>query len=91
MDSFLIRGPSRLEGNVRISGAKNAMLPLMAATILTGGRCVLDNVPNLRDTRTMMKVLERLGIPSGLEEGSLSIDATEVTSFEAPWRTPRSP
>jgi UDP-N-acetylglucosamine 1-carboxyvinyltransferase len=52
MDSFIIRGPSRLEGTVRISGAKNAMLPLMAATILTGGRCILDNVPNLRDSRT---------------------------------------
>ncbi len=85
MDSFIIRGPSRLEGSVRISGAKNAMLPLMAATILTGGRCILDNVPDLRDTRTMMKVLETLGIPSGLEDGVLSIDATSVTSFEAPY------
>ncbi len=85
MDSFMVRGPCRLEGNVKISGAKNAMLPLMAATILTGGRCVLDNVPDLRDTRTMMKVLEVLGIPSGLEDGVLSIDATEVTSFEAPY------
>jgi len=85
MDSFLIRGPCRLEGNVRISGAKNAMLPLMAATILTGGRCVLENVPDLRDTKTMMKVLGILGIPTGLEDGVLSIDATEVTSFEAPY------
>lgn len=85
MDSFLIRGPCRLEGNVRISGAKNAMLPLMAATILTGGRCVLENVPDLRDTKTMMKVLGVLGIPAGLEDGVLSVDATEVTSFEAPY------
>jgi UDP-N-acetylglucosamine 1-carboxyvinyltransferase len=85
MDSFIIRGPSRLEGTVRISGAKNAMLPLMAATILTGGRCILDNVPNLRDTRTMMKVLGTLGIPSALEDGVLTIDATDVTSFEAPY------
>jgi UDP-N-acetylglucosamine 1-carboxyvinyltransferase len=85
MDSFIIKGPCRLEGNVKISGAKNAMLPLMAATILTGGRCVLENVPDLRDTRTMMKVLEMLGIPSDLEDGVLSVDATEVTSFEAPY------
>ncbi len=85
MDSFIIKGPCRLEGNVKISGAKNAMLPLMAATILTGGRCVLDNVPDLRDTRTMMKVLEMLGIPSGLEDGVLTVDATSVTSFEAPY------
>ena len=85
MDSFVIKGPCRLDGKVRISGAKNAMLPLMAATILTGGRCILDNVPDLRDTRTMMKVLEMLGIPSGLKDGVLSVDATEVTSFEAPY------
>jgi UDP-N-acetylglucosamine 1-carboxyvinyltransferase len=85
MDSFMIKGPSRLEGSVRISGAKNAMLPLMAATILTGGRCVLDNVPNLRDTRTMIKVLETLGIPASLGDGTLSVDATSVTSFEAPY------
>ncbi len=85
MDSFLIRGPSRLEGSVRISGAKNATLPLMAATILTGGRCVLENVPDLRDTRTMMKVLSTLGIPAELEGGVLTVDASDVTSFEAPY------
>jgi UDP-N-acetylglucosamine 1-carboxyvinyltransferase len=85
MDSFIIRGPSKLSGAVRISGAKNAMLPQMAATILTGGKCVLENVPDLRDTRTMMKVLETLGIPSQLDSGVLTADASEVTSFEAPY------
>jgi UDP-N-acetylglucosamine 1-carboxyvinyltransferase len=85
MDSFVMRGPCRLEGNIRVGGAKNAMLPLMAATILTGGKCILDNVPDLRDTRTMMKLLARLGIPAELSGGVLSIDATEVTSFEAPY------
>jgi UDP-N-acetylglucosamine 1-carboxyvinyltransferase len=85
MDSFIIRGPCRLEGNVRISGAKNATLPLMAATLLTGGRCVLDNVPDLRDTRTMMRLLEMLGVSAALDDGVLSVDATEVTSLEAPY------
>jgi UDP-N-acetylglucosamine 1-carboxyvinyltransferase len=85
MDSFYIRGPSKLVGTVTISGAKNSMLPLMAASILTGGSCVMDNVPELRDTRTMMKLLEVLGISSELEDGSLSIDASRVSSFEAPY------
>ncbi|MDD3642359.1 MAG: UDP-N-acetylglucosamine 1-carboxyvinyltransferase [Candidatus Krumholzibacteria bacterium] len=85
MDSFIIRGPCRLSGSVRISGAKNAMLPLMAATILTGGRCTLRNVPRLRDTRTMMKLLDVLGVPSSLEEGTLDVDASSVGSFEAPY------
>ena len=85
MDSFLITGPCRLEGTVRVSGAKNAMLPLMAATLLTGGPCVLRNVPDLRDTRTMMKLLDLLGASSSLDAGRLEIDATSIDSFEAPY------
>jgi UDP-N-acetylglucosamine 1-carboxyvinyltransferase len=85
VDSFVINGPCRLEGEVRISGAKNAMLPLMAASILTGGVCTLENVPDLRDTRTMLKLLGMLGISSKYENGTLMIDAGEITSFEAPY------
>ncbi len=85
MDSFIVTGPCRLEGSVTISGAKNAMLPLMAASLLTAGRCSLGNVPDLRDTRTMMKLLEVLGVPSSLRSGHLEVDATHVTSFEAPY------
>jgi UDP-N-acetylglucosamine 1-carboxyvinyltransferase len=85
MDSFSIRGPSRLEGTVVVSGAKNAMLPVMAASLLTGGRCTLGRVPVLRDTRTMMKLLGVLGVPSSLEGDRLEIDAANVTSFEAPY------
>jgi UDP-N-acetylglucosamine 1-carboxyvinyltransferase len=85
MDSFLVRGPCRLEGEVDIGGSKNAMLPLMAASLLTGGECALENVPDLRDTRTMMKLLEMLGAPTRLEGGVLSIDAKKIKSFEAPY------
>ncbi len=85
MDSFIIRGPCRLEGSVVISGAKNAMLPLMAASLLTGGSCSLGNVPNLRDTRTMMRLLGVLGVSSSLQGDDLHIDASTVTSFEAPY------
>ena len=90
MDSFIIRGPRRLEGTVEISGAKNAMLPLMAASLLTGGRCSFGNVPNLRDTRTMMSLLEVLGVSSTLTNGHLEIDASAVTSFEAPYEVVRT-
>lgn len=85
MDSFRIMGPCRLEGSVEISGAKNAMLPLMAATILTGGKCALENVPELRDTTTMMQLLAVLGVPSTLEKGTLTADASDIKSFEAPY------
>ncbi len=85
MDSFIIKGPCRLDGNVRISGAKNAMLPLMAATIFTGGKCRLENVPDLRDTRTMMKLLSVLGIRSEFNDGILDVDASDPSGFEAPY------
>jgi UDP-N-acetylglucosamine 1-carboxyvinyltransferase len=85
VDSFVITGPCRLDGRVAVSGAKNAVLPLMAASMLTGGTCVLENVPDLRDTRTMMQLLERFGVSSVLDGGRLEIDASRITSFEAPY------
>ena len=85
MDSFIIRGSCRLEGSVRVGGAKNAILPVMAASILTGGTCTLDNVPDLRDTKTMMKLLEVLGCPVSMEESRVTIDASHLDTFEAPY------
>ena len=74
-----------MEGSVRVSGAKNAVLPLMAASILTGGSCTLDNVPDLRDTRTMMNLLDVLGCSVSMEGGRAVIDASSVDTFEAPY------
>jgi UDP-N-acetylglucosamine 1-carboxyvinyltransferase len=85
MDSFVINGPCRLDGRVAVSGAKNAVLPLMAASMLTGGVCTLENVPDLRDTHTMMQLLERFGVASSLTGDRLVIDASRITSFEAPY------
>jgi UDP-N-acetylglucosamine 1-carboxyvinyltransferase len=85
MDSFLINGPCRLAGNVPIGGAKNAMLPLMAASLLTNGVCELENVPDLRDTHTMMQLLTGFGAHPELSGGRLTIDAGRITSFEAPY------
>ena len=62
MDSLLIRGGVPLNGEVRISGAKNAVLPIMAASLLTPEECVIHNVPNLEDVRTMMRILQSLGV-----------------------------
>ncbi|RMH43353.1 MAG: UDP-N-acetylglucosamine 1-carboxyvinyltransferase [Deltaproteobacteria bacterium] len=61
MDKIVVEGGRRLEGTVRVSGAKNAALPLMASTLLTGGPCALRNVPALDDVRTMAKLLRHLG------------------------------
>lgn len=61
MDRFLIRGGKKLHGTVQVSGSKNAALPILVATLLTDEPCVLHRVPNLRDVRTTLKILEYLG------------------------------
>jgi UDP-N-acetylglucosamine 1-carboxyvinyltransferase len=85
MDSFAIKGSCRLEGSVRVSGAKNAVLPVLAASILTGGTCILENVPDLRDTKTMMKLLEVLGGSVSIEGDRAVIDTSRIDTFEAPY------
>lgn len=62
MDAFLIQGGVPLRGEVAVSGAKNAALPLLAATLLADGPCRLLGVPDLRDVATMARILERLGV-----------------------------
>jgi len=85
MDKLLVRGGKPLEGTVRISGAKNAALPVMAATLLTPGVHRLRNVPRLRDTHTFARVLERLGAKVAFDANLLTIDTQGVNSVEAPY------
>jgi UDP-N-acetylglucosamine 1-carboxyvinyltransferase len=85
MDKFVIQGGARLDGAVEVSGAKNAVLPMMAAAILTEGPCVLRNVPVLRDVSTMAWVLATLGVDVEQEGPILHLDATECSSVEAPY------
>ncbi|MBL7092268.1 MAG: UDP-N-acetylglucosamine 1-carboxyvinyltransferase, partial [Candidatus Omnitrophica bacterium] len=61
MEKLVIEGGARLSGAVQISGAKNAALPILAATLLTEEKCVITNVPVLRDVQTMIKILRSLG------------------------------
>ena len=83
MDALLIQGGRTLAGRVTISGAKNAALPVMAATLLTPGVHTLRNVPVLSDTRTMARVLEQLGARVRFENRVCTIDTTAVQSVEA--------
>lgn len=81
MDSFLIKGGVPLHGEVTISGSKNAVLPLMAATLLTGDTCVIRHVPDLSDVRFMGKILESLGAEVKFEDGTLTIHAAKIKGF----------
>jgi UDP-N-acetylglucosamine 1-carboxyvinyltransferase len=85
MDKLRIRGGRRLEGTVRVSGSKNAALPVMAATLLTPGVHRLRNVPRLRDTQTFARVLELLGARVAFDGNLLTIDTQGVNSVEAPY------
>jgi UDP-N-acetylglucosamine 1-carboxyvinyltransferase len=81
MDSFLIKGGVPLHGTVEISGSKNAALPIMAATLLTAEPCVIRRVPDLSDTRYMVKILESLGASASLENGTLKVHAKKIKGY----------
>ncbi|HLV28937.1 MAG TPA: UDP-N-acetylglucosamine 1-carboxyvinyltransferase [Burkholderiaceae bacterium] len=86
MDKLLIRGGKRLHGEVSISGAKNAALPILCASLLTADTLTLENVPVLRDIATSLRLLQRLGVK--YRNGSshrVELEASELTSLEAPY------
>ncbi len=85
MEKLLVEGGVPLQGEVKISGAKNAALPLMAATLLSPGVHTLRNVPDLRDTRTFLRLLAHLGARSERCDDVLRIDSSAIVDVEAPY------
>ena len=85
MDKFLIKGPNTLNGTVKIGGAKNAVLPLMTACIIHPGEYILNNVPILRDTMTMAKLLEMVGAKVEINGNSFLIDTKNCNTPYAPY------
>lgn len=85
MEKFIIDGGRSLKGEVEISGAKNACLPIMAATLLVRGVSAIGNVPDLRDVRTMTRVLENLGAVVKYQDRCLEIDTSRISGWEAPY------
>ena len=85
MDKFIIKGGKQISGKVDISGAKNAVLPLMTAALLVDGTTTISSVPDLRDTRTMMRLLKIIGADVSFVGNSMSINASKVNNLEAPY------
>ncbi len=85
MDKFIVRGGKKLQGTVQISGAKNASLALMPATLLASGKYELRNTPNLRDVNTMCKLLQTMGVTFEREQTTLFVNTFRVNKFEAPY------
>ncbi|WP_308568644.1 UDP-N-acetylglucosamine 1-carboxyvinyltransferase [uncultured Providencia sp.] len=84
MDKFLVKGPTRLQGEVTISGAKNAALPILFAALLAEEPVEIQNVPHLRDIDTTIKLLNQLGTKVQ-RNGSVYVDASTVTTYCAPY------
>jgi UDP-N-acetylglucosamine 1-carboxyvinyltransferase len=89
MERFLVEGGARLHGEVEISGAKNAALKLIAASLLAQGRTTLRNVPRIKDVDTMLAVLEGLGADTCFHGHTLEIDASDIDSYCAPYELVR--
>ncbi|MCZ6514636.1 MAG: UDP-N-acetylglucosamine 1-carboxyvinyltransferase, partial [Acidobacteria bacterium] len=94
MEKLLIQGGRPLEGRITVSGAKNAALPIIAATLLTDESVVLENVPQVRDIATLRMLLEELGVDSSFEHRSksnrLTIHARKLKSTRAPYELVRT-
>ncbi len=91
MDKLAIKGGSRLDGEVRISGAKNAALPILAGVLLTEEPVIIGNVPHLRDVTTMIELLGRLGAEATVHDGMhLEVNASRVDRYDAPYELVRT-
>src|SRR6059058_628162 len=85
MQKLSIHGGVPLSGEIRVAGAKNAALPILAASLLTEDAVRLTNVPRLNDVRTMIRLLERMGVKARAGEHEVELDAAHVTEPFAPY------
>ncbi len=86
MDKLIITGGGPLDGEVRISGAKNAALPILAATLLAEDTVTVGNVPHLKDVTTTMELLGRMGVSLTVDERmNVAVDPRGIDSFSAPY------
>ncbi len=85
MEKILVTGRNQLNGIIRVSGAKNAVLPVIAASILAPGKTVLQEIPRLADVEIMCELLEHIGASAYIQGDKLEIDASNLNSWEAPY------
>jgi UDP-N-acetylglucosamine 1-carboxyvinyltransferase len=85
MDKLVIVGGAKLSGEIIVSGAKNAALPILCASLLTADDVHLENVPNLQDVRTMLKLLNQMGVRSESADGKVWLNASKLDNLVAPY------
>ncbi|WP_041721688.1 UDP-N-acetylglucosamine 1-carboxyvinyltransferase [Alkaliphilus metalliredigens] len=84
MSRFIIEGGKKLEGEMRVSGAKNSVLPILAATVLNGSLNVIHDIPNLSDVKVMTGILESVGCHVKREGNTMIVDSSELDNHEIP-------
>ena len=85
MEKLLITGPTALKGEVEISGAKNAAVAILPATLLIDGICTIKNLPNISDVKLSCEILEALGAKvNWIDDNSVEIDSRNLTTTQAP-------
>ena len=89
MPKILVKKSNPLQGSVKIDGAKNAVLPIIAATLLANGKSTLKGVPNLRDVHVISDLLRHLGAEVDYTDNTLTVDASNITTCEAPYELVR--
>ena len=86
MNKLLINGGVKLQGEIRISGAKNAVLPILAATLLADGPATIENVPHLHDVTTTVELLGCMGVMVSIDEKlSVEVDSSTIENYTAPY------
>ncbi len=85
MEKFIIEGGEKLEGEVKISGSKNAALPIIAATILGKGKSVIRNIPDVKDVHTLLNILKYLGAKVKWENNTVEINPDGIDKYTAPY------
>src|SRR5215204_1821811 len=88
-ERFYVEGGKRLQGEIEVSGAKNAALKFVAAALLAPGKTVLQQVPRIKDMHTMLALLDELGVRTNFSGGTLEVDASTVDSYTAPYELVR--
>jgi UDP-N-acetylglucosamine 1-carboxyvinyltransferase len=83
MQTVVIKGPSTLEGQINISGSKNASLPIMISTLLSNGNCLINNIPNLRDTRFLVSILKDLGCHVDFQKNTFVVKSSVIKKKSA--------
>lgn len=84
MRKIIINGPCEISGELEVQGAKNSILPILAATIISRGECVIKNCPNILDVHTSLEILNYLGCKTKFEDSTIVVDSSQISKNEIP-------